>query len=164
MKKKYLRELMFLFIALAGSLILIYVTAYVLDNDFDDKLVVNEGETYYVMTLHQWLMPFVLVLLYLTYGTRFFASRYRNQVVNGVFSLISLYLIIVFPRALQFVTEAAIPPGRVIYPPLGPPSYDTPGNLFYAFSKLLPAVFVFVIVLFGFTLFQTGRRSVLTEG
>lgn len=159
--KKILREVSFLLLAAVLGMLLTYATFSLCGEGFDDRLVMNSGDTYFVVSLYTLIGFWSTVSLYLVYALRFLIGRFKDVVVNVLFSIISIYCLVCLYNTLETVKKNIVEPGRTIYPPLSAPHQDRAGNLFYEIHPVLQYLFAGLVLATAFAVYQTAHKLVL---
>ncbi|MCL9805494.1 hypothetical protein NAT51_08170 [Flavobacterium amniphilum] len=162
MREALKKEMLYLLILMAISLLLFHYMFDLGNIKTENKSVFNVHDTYFVIFKLELLIVFILMFLYLIYSVRVLIQKFKNRVTVGIFSIISVFLILIFPTLLAFTKSLSVEPGITIYPPLSVPpqeKVEVMENIFNTIYPVLYCIYAFITVFGLFGIYKLGKHS-----
>jgi hypothetical protein len=163
MRETLKKEILYFFILLAIPLLLFHYIFDLSNIKTENQLDFNVHDTYFIIFKLELLTVFILMFLYLVYSVRVLIQKFKNRITAWVFSIISIFLILIFPTVLSFVKSLSVEPGFTIYPPLSVQAQEKVEVMENIFNTIYPVFYCIyiLITIFGlFAIYRLGKLSV----
>ncbi|MFC4818472.1 hypothetical protein [Flavobacterium sp. GCM10023249] len=166
MKNKLKTEILYFFTAIVLTLITFHfvfgLTNFKTENSFD----INIHDTYFIINKMDVLPYYSIACLHFFYAIRVMIQKGSYRLVSGIFIILNLILILIFPSILSFADSLSADSGTIIYPPLSAISpVEIKENIFNTIYTVLYSIYIALVLFTAFGIYKLGKshQSIFTK-